>query len=214
MVTESGVQTSLFSAEPDAPAASGPEGDLDQLRAIGVTYEPDFLTREECDGLLRDIDARPEQWLTDLQRRVQHYGWKYDYSARGASAPADPVPEFIAPIAERLRERGWFGAVPDQVIVNEYEPGQGIAAHADRDCFGPAVAMLSLADRWPMQFIPPGGGDDRLELFLDVGSILVLTGEAREQWLHTIAKRKSDGRGPEKRQRERRVSVTFRTVNQ
>ena len=32
----------------------------------------------------------------------------------------------------------------EQAIVNEYEPGQGIAPHVDRDCFGPVVATVSL----------------------------------------------------------------------
>ena len=173
------------------------------------------MTTAECDSLLGSIDARP--WMNDLKRRVQHYGWRYDYSARFVTENmrAEPLPYGIKDVAERLLSRGWFTQTPDQVIVNEYEPGQGIAPHVDRDCFGPAVATLSLGDCWPMQFIPAGRNADRAErqeVLLNVGSILVLTGAARNKWMHGIARRKADGRGSDKRERQRRVSVTFRTV--
>lgn len=187
----------------------------DVLRNSGVVYEPGFMNTAECDSLLGLIDGR--LWMNDLKRRVQHYGWRYDYSARFVTENmrAGPLPYGIKDVAERLRSRGWFTQTPDQVIVNEYEPGQGIAPHVDRDCFGPAVATLSLGDCWPMQFIPVGRSADRAErqeVLLNVGSILVLTGAARNKWMHGIARRKADGRGPDKRERQRRVSVTFRTV--
>ena len=187
----------------------------DVLRNAGVVYEPGFMNTAECDSLLGLIDGRP--WMNDLKRRVQHYGWRYDYSARFVTENmrSEPLPYGIKDVAERLRSRGWFTQTPDQVIVNEYESGQGIAPHVDRDCFGPAVATLSLGDCWPMQFIPAGRSADRAErqeVLLDVGSILVLTGAARNKWMHGIARRKADGRGSGKRERQRRVSVTFRTV--
>ena len=181
----------------------------------GLCYHRSFLSEERQKLIMECIDSAP--WMTDLRRRVQHYGWRYDYSARFVSEDmkADPLPRPMRDLAETLHERGWFDRVPDQVIVNEYEPGQGIAPHVDRDCFGPAVATLSLGDSWPMEFTPVkgyAGRADRVELVLDVGSVLVLTGEARSRWMHGIAKRKTDGRGPGKRSRRRRLSVTFRTM--
>ena len=186
-----------------------------RLLESGVTYAAAFLTGSESDDLLSQIDARP--WMNDLKRRVQHYGWRYDYSSRVVTEEmrTEPLPDFILKIARELKERGWFASIPDQVIVNEYEPGQGIAPHIDRDCFGPAVATLSLGDRWPMQFIPSGGSAvaaESEEIFLDVGSMLVLRGDARTKWMHGIVKRRTDGQGRSRRQRRRRVSVTFRTV--
>jgi len=207
-------QADLFAEAETAPPP--PDDALPMLRALGVIYEPEFLRSDECARLLADIDAHTGQWRDDLRRRVQHYGWRYDYKARAVTADMriGPLPDFIAPVAEALRERGWFAETPDQVIVNEYKPGQGIAAHADRDCFGPAVATLSLGDRWPMRFTPPEDGDgEPLELSLDVGSMMVFTDEARTSWRHAILPRQSDpdGQGG-RRKRQRRVSVTFRTV--
>ena len=186
-----------------------------RLLESGVTYAAAFLTGSECEDLLSQIDARP--WMNDLKRRVQHYGWRYDYSSRVVTEEmkTEPLPDFILKIARELKGRGWFASIPDQMIVNEYEPGQGIAPHIDRDCFGPSVATLSLGDRWPMQFIPLGRSavaTESEEIFLDVGSMLILQGDARTRWMHGIVKRRTDGQGRSRRQRMRRVSVTFRTV--
>ena len=187
---------------------------LTRLRDIGVVYETAFLNREDCDRLLRSIDDQP--WLNDLKRHVQHYGWKYDYASRFVTADMQigPLPDFIREVAARLCKRGWFHRTPDQVIVNEYNPGQGIAPHVDRECFGPTVATLSLGDAWPMQFSHAGhdAAREKLEIVLDIGSILVLRGDARRRWTHGIAPRQNDGRGRNRRKRLRRVSVTFRTV--
>ena len=200
----------------DAPDANT-DGTLvpTRLHENGVIYLPAFLTTRECNDLLAKIDARP--WMNDLKRRVQHYGWRYDYSSRVVTEEmkTEPLPGFILKIARELNVRGWFASIPDQVIVNEYEPGQGIAPHIDRDCFGPSVATLSLGDRWPMQFTPLGRSavaTESEEIFLDVGSMLILQGDARTRWMHGIVKRRTDGQGRSRRQRMRRVSVTFRTV--
>ena len=114
-----------------------------RLLESGVAYIPAFLTSDECKVLLARIDAKP--WINDLKRRAQHYGWRYSYSSRFVTdeMKAEPLPDFILEIATALKKHGWFESVPDQVIVNEYEPGQGIAHHVDRACFGPTVATLS-----------------------------------------------------------------------
>lgn len=205
----------LDSTEDGQPTA------LSRLKDIGVVYEP-FLTGEECRKILASINKC--SWMNDLKRRVQHYGWKYDYSARALSENMriGALPDFLDHVATKLHKRGWFDPAPDQVIVNEYRPGQGIAPHVDRDCFGPTVATLSLGDAWPMEFSPANRyrprsprnstASEKIELVLDVGSILVLRGAARSNWTHGIASRHADRRGRSRRPRRTRVSVTFRTV--
>ena len=46
----------------------------------GLIYRPDFITEEEEKKLLACIDEN--EWSNELQRRVQHYGWRYDYTKR------------------------------------------------------------------------------------------------------------------------------------
>lgn len=180
----------------------------------GLRYVPAFLTPAEQEDAVRRIDANDGAWLTSLSRRVQHYGWRYDYAARAVTPDMriGPLPDWLEALAQRLYEAGGFERVPEQVIINEYEPGQGIAMHADHPGFGDAVAMVSLGDDWAMEFSRVGrdGDDPRTEsMTLERGSALVLTGEARSEWRHGIAKRRKERDG---RERKRRLSLTFRTV--
>ena len=192
--------------------------DLREERAApvvpGLRYVPAFLTPAEQEDAVRRIDANEGAWLTSLSRRVQHYGWRYDYAARAVTSDMriGPMPDWLQAMAERLYEDGGFERVPEQVIINEYEPGQGIAMHADHPGFGDAVAMVSLGDDWAMEFSRVGrDGDDprTASMTLERGSALVLTGEARSEWRHGIAKRRKERDG---RERKRRLSLTFRTV--
>ncbi|MWA01998.1 hypothetical protein F8568_016785 [Actinomadura sp. LD22] len=67
--------------------------------------------------LAADIDAEP--WQSQLRRRVQHYGHRYDYGSRGVGdVPAPPLPRWAVTLAGRLRDAGHFDRRPDQVIVN------------------------------------------------------------------------------------------------
>ena len=185
----------------------------------GLEYHPEFLSAPEETVLLAHIDAA--EWLTDLSRRVLHYGYKYDYSNRGLddSARIGPLPEWLAHLALQVRE----AASPDtaqllnpvqpfeQAIINEYLPGQGIAPHIDRDCFGPVVATVSLESAVSMDFCCGATGDDHVHR-LEPRSLLLMHGDARSAWRHGIAKRRTDVWNGQKIQRHRRVSITFRTI--
>ena len=46
----------------------------------GLKYEEEFISTDEERALIEDIENQP--WLDDLKRKVQHYGYKYDYRAR------------------------------------------------------------------------------------------------------------------------------------
>ncbi|WP_021592153.1 alpha-ketoglutarate-dependent dioxygenase AlkB [Actinomadura welshii] len=161
--------------------------------------------------VVAEVDAAP--WSSQLRRRVQHYGHRYDYGSRGVGgAPAPPLPGWAMALVRRLHEEGHFERPADQVIVNEYLPGQGISAHVDRvPAFGPVVASVSLLSGCVMEFTHP---QDKtcVPVRLEPGSLCVMTGPARFTWRHAIPARKSDP-GPDGRvPRGRRVSVTLRTV--
>ena len=180
----------------------------------GLKYLPQFLPISEQEAAIQHIDQRA--WRSDLERRVQHYGWRYDYRARTVDRDMHigPLPEWLQEVAIRLYdETHLFDHVPDQAIVNEYLPGQGIAMHSDRQCFGPTVATVSLCDAWRMDLRPARGKSvTREQILLEEGSALLMSGEARWRWLHGIAKRKTERTNSGSRLRQRRVSLTFRTV--
>ena len=159
------------------------------------------------------IDSQP--WIDDLSRRVQHYGWRYDYRARQIASDAriGPLPHPLQELTDEFLTRRFLGERPDQAIVNEYLPGQGIAAHIDCEpCFGEEIATLSLLDSYPMEFSRPST-DESCTVWLAQRSLCVMAGESRWSWRHGITKRKSDPvPGGGRKSRGRRVSITFRRV--
>jgi alkylated DNA repair dioxygenase AlkB len=176
----------------------------------GLLYVEGYVVSSEQDRLLEAIDEQP--WITELRRRVQHYGYRYDYKARAVDRGMylGPLPHWAQPLIERLVGEGYMPERPDQLIVNEYLPGQGIAPHVDCiPCFGPVVASLSLGSPCVMVL---SRGEQELPLVLEPCSLLVFAGEARTRWRHAIPARKSDMLAGVRQPRDRRVSLTFRTV--
>ncbi len=183
-----------------------------EIDISGLTYIPDFISAQEQDFLLAQIDQ--QSWLTDLKRRVQHYGYKYDYKARtvGNDAYLGPLPDWLLSLSKKLHNDGIFPSAPDQAIVNEYLPGQGISAHIDCvPCFAGTIASLSLGSPCIMEFSNPKTGEKK-SIILEEGSLIVLSGPARYEWQHAIPARKSDIINGIKTERTRRVSLTFRNV--
>ena len=69
-----------ISPRPSLPSPSNQEA-IDAI--AGLDYKEDYINKREHDRLMDLIDEQP--WLDDLKRRVQHYGFKYDYkSAEGS----------------------------------------------------------------------------------------------------------------------------------
>lgn len=183
-----------------------------EINISGPTYISDFISAQQQDSLLSQIDQQP--WLTDLKRRVQHYGYKYDYKARTVSNDAylGPLPDCLSSLCKKLHDDGIFPSAPDQVIVNEYLLGQGISAHIDCvPCFADTIASLSLGSSCIMEFSDPKTGEKK-SIVLAERSLIVLSGPARYEWQHAIPARKSDIINGIKTDRARRVSLTFRNI--
>lgn len=195
-----------------ATSSSGPDGSAGVALPEGACYLPDVINLAQEEALLRQFDQGI--WSTNLRRRVQHFGWRYDYKARSVTADMDlgPLPGWLDSLAVQLHHDGHFDAVPDQVIANEYLPGQGISAHVDCvPCFGDVISSLSLGSACVMRLAHLATGS-AIDLPLWPRSLLILQGPARYDWTHAIPARGSDP-GPKGRvHRMRRVSLTFRTV--
>ncbi len=176
----------------------------------GLIFVPNWLSDEEHSAAIVEVDSLPFE--NTLSRRVQQYGTRYDYAQAALQdlGSAPKIPPLLAAIGNRLAAEGYFSRAPDQVIVNEYVENQGIAPHIDRLTFGQAVATVSLLETWPMDFRSPNG--DETEVLLEVKSLVVMTGESRSAWTHSIARRKSDLIGGLRKPRGRRISLTYRTV--
>ena len=158
----------------------------------GLTYTPNYITAEQEQLLITQIDKQP--WANDLKRRVQHYGYKYDYKARKITQDLKigEVPN-------------WLQILPnfDQVIINEYLCWQGISPHIDCiPCFSDTICSLSLLE--PCEMVLEKD-NVKHSIILEPRSLLTFQGEARYKWKHSIPQRKSNIKN-------RRVSITFRKV--
>lgn len=178
----------------------------------GMEYWANFISEAEESNLLSMIDS--QSWSSDLKRRTQQYGYKYDYTKKTAdeSMYIGLIPAWLASFGTRFVGMGWFNRKPDQIIINEYQPGQGISKHIDCvSCFGDTVASLSLGSTCAMEFEHEKSGK-KGSTILGPRSILVLSNEARYDWMHSIPARLEDPFGDESLKRIRRVSLTFRTM--
>lgn len=194
-------QDSLFQTADASPPA-----------IAGLRYLPEFVDAASEESLIQTIDTQP--WIMELKRRVQHYGYKYDYRARGITQDLHigAIPNWLVELCDDLQAQGCFTQTPDQVIINEYQPGQGISSHIDCvPCFGGTIASLSLGSPCVMDFLHQQSGR-KSSLLLETRSLLVFSGEARYEWLHRIAQRKADRHDGQTINRTRRLSLTFRTV--
>ncbi len=168
----------------------------------GLRYFAALLSESEELGFVSWIDAQP--WDTGYSRRRQFYGASYDLGEAEREIPA-----ILMSLGQRLQREGLLREVPDQVLINEYLPGQGIAAHVDlHPQFGDEVAMVSLLDSYPMRF---ARGDQTFDQWLQRRSACVISGRSRYDWTHEIPRRHSDPvAGGGRRMRGRRLSITFR----
>ena len=182
------------------------------VQVPGLALYPDYVTADEESAIVALIDT--QSWLTDLKRRVQHYGYRYDYKRRVVE-PATrlgPLPSWLAAFATRFVADGIVHAAPNQVIINEYLPGQGIAAHIDSTAsFGDTIVSLSLLSPCVMTFTQPAS-QKKVSLLLAPRSLLAMREDARYHWAHAIASRKGDMYEGQKIPRGRRISLTFRNV--
>ena len=178
----------------------------DLVTIHGLTYLSSYICPDYEQELVCLIDG--QSWNTELKRRTQHYGYKYAYMARSIDTrdALGPMPKWIENLCCKLYDDAFFREKPDQVIINEYRPAQGISPHIDcPSSFAEVVCSLSLASGCSMDLIK---GDLKHSIYLEPRSLLVLQGDARYTWQHGIAARKSD-RGI---RRQRRISLTFRKV--
>lgn len=182
----------------------------------GLVYRAEFITKEEEQDLVDEIDKR--KWSRQLKRKVQQYGWRYDYRQReiDVSMHLGELPDWATALAQRLVDEGLVDEPPDQLIVNEYLGSQGISPHIDQPrSFAEKVATISLLETWSMVF---RDCDTKRKIGkpLERRSVAVFTGDARYRWTHEIPGRKYErelvGEKRRRVRRDRRISLTFRKV--
>lgn len=184
-------------------------------RVPGLIVISEFITREQEQELMQLLDQQDgARWMNTVKaRQVQHFGFEFNYNTRRCDTDQplhEPMPAPMAQLTSKIEQAAVMDT-PDQITVNDYQPGQGIAAHIDtHSAFTDAIASLSLVSEVVMEFRHPDG---RLEGFLlPPRSLLVMTGASRYEWTHAIPPRLFDVIDGKRVDRQRRVSITFRKV--
>jgi alkylated DNA repair dioxygenase AlkB len=177
----------------------------------GLRYLPSFVTPSEESALAAAVEQAGWENV-GMRRLVRQFGYRYSFSRR-SPAPDDfrePLPEWAAAISQRMVQADLLPGLPNQMLANRYLPGEGISFHVDAPGFS-AVASLSLLSACVMEFRHVTTREKR-QIWLEPGSLLVLTDEARWQWEHGIPARKRDRFAGWEGFREMRVSLTFRIM--
>ena len=203
----------------------------------------DWCTSSEEEYLLGRVyhgsASSKKKWTEVSGRRLQNLGGVVH---KKGLIPT-PVPEWLAAQIKKVRaSAGELLPAPiNHVLVNEYQPGDGILPHQDGDAYYPAVAIVSLGCDAVMRFAPrredarDGESEKDREtaersfgVFLPRRSLLVFDGALYERYLHgidavredvidaTVANRgdvRAAGGAPTRSRRDAvRVSLTFRNV--
>jgi len=173
----------------------------------GLRYVAEYLDVVTHESLLSSIDAGA--WRDFGERRAQIYGYSYHYT-KGGLYRVEDLPPWAEDLSARLVRDGLMPDAADQLVVNDYAAGQGIQAHVDAPLFTDTIISVSLGSNCVMEFTNEAG--DTEARFLEPRSTLVIGGEARHEWKHSIPSRPVDVWHSREWPRGRRVSLTFRKV--
>ncbi len=182
-----------------------------ESRVPGLRFVESVITEAEEKQLLEDIDR--SEWEAGPSaggRRVQQYGFRYLYDKKYTKPEATRAfPDWLTLVAQRFVQQGYLPRLPDQAIINEYQPGQGISPHTDHVAhFAAPISSLRLGDPLFMRLEQGANGVDQ---WLPRRSLLVMDGDARWKWKHSINARKTDRLSNGRvHQRQRSISITFR----
>jgi len=176
----------------------------------GLFLYPDFIDEALEAQLLNEIDS--QTWIVDYLRRLQYYGYRNELDK-----PYDliefPVamPPLIEQLSQKIVAQGIVLLQPDQVIINEYFPGEGIKPHKDRAYYENQICGVNLGSSCIMRFIR-GANLEVIDVEIPRRSLYVMQDDARKKWKHGIPPRKKDVVAGHVQLRERRVSITYRKV--
>ncbi|WEW55328.1 hypothetical protein PRK78_000757 [Emydomyces testavorans] len=182
-------------------------------------YIPEFITPEEEEQLLNKITSVPlPRWTHLSRRRLQTWP---SALTKSDTLLESPLPDWlISPVVTRFKILDVFSAsphrAPNHVLINEYQPGQGIMPHEDGAAYYPIVATVSIAapiildiyeknsDSQPTMFMTNVNSETvtsrapRYRILQEPRSLLITTRDLYTDYMHGIAERTSDDDlGPE-----------------
>lgn len=165
-------------------------------------YVPNFVDDLEEQHLLTQIRKTPiSRWTQLSRRRLLSLPSTLAGPARDTLLAAS-LPAYLEnPLLPRFVALGLFAdsphRAPNHVLVNEYEPGQGIMPHEDGPAYYPITATVSLGSHTVLEVYRKTAQGERepepiWRVLQEPRSLLVTMGEMYRVTLHGIAEREAD----------------------
>jgi alkylated DNA repair dioxygenase AlkB len=207
-------QRSLFDAEADTGTLDAHDLGLDGGDAV---YFPRFFSQDESDRLLADLDETTV-WRHET---IKMYGkvvpiprlsaWHGDlgraYTYSNISMQPQPWTVTLTEIKARVEVKAETEF--NSVLLNLYRHGQdSVAWHSDdEEELGeePVIASVSLGATRRFQLRRRDRRDDRRELELGHGSLLLMRGSTQRNWEHQVPKTAKSV--------DPRINLTYRRVS-
>lgn len=180
-----------------------------------VNYYGKLMSASEANAMAQALLDRIE-WRNDeaviygkriiTKRKVAWYGeeaFSYTYSNTTKTAlPWTPELLFLKNLAEKHS-----GETYNSCLLNLYHDGsEGMAWHSDGEKDlrkNGAIASLSFGAERKFSFKHKKSGE-KIDVFLEAGSLLVMKGETQTHWLHRLP--------PTTKVHQPRINLTFRTI--
>lgn len=183
----------------------------------GLLYWPEFISPDDQQMLASSLRASI-RWSrvspNEKARRVIHYGFAYDYTRAFDLQETECIPDHLQRISDMARFPAILGRETirfNQLIINEYLPGQGIAPHIDDSRqFCEVIFCVSLCSGTTINFTHPDGRN--VSKYVMPGSAYAMSGDSRYIWKHAIEPKKSDTINGERIKRGVRYSLTYRVA--
>jgi alkylated DNA repair protein alkB family protein 6 len=121
-----------------------------------MSYFHDFVSQDEAASIVHMVESVPfdnPRWVSLRGRQLQCWGGQpldpHSAAASDMSFVSEPLPEWLQVLCESLSAAKIFPAeqVPNHVLINRYECGEGILPHTDGPAYVSRTATLSLSGR-------------------------------------------------------------------
>jgi alkylated DNA repair dioxygenase AlkB len=147
---------------------------------------------EEIELLDKLLDAEKNSTKSNTRALIRYGNSIYGHTK------SEPIPQYLLDLSNKLIDKKILDALPEDITINIYYPGDSIPAHIDKIDAGPVITILSLLSEAKLILTY---GSKRETIILPSRSVIQLKGIYRTHWKHSILKLK-----------QKRISVVFRQI--
>lgn len=192
------------------------------MKPKGLYYFENIIGSEEEKEIIEFLN-KENKWFNVVHntksREVVHYGYQYPYRFDKNSKlnKIENIPDIFINIINKFKTQPELSDLLkdynfDQLIINKYDCGQGIAQHVDHEkFFDKIIACVTIGSGINIKFNRLSDNKE-YNIYVQPKSLYVMSDNARYNWTHGIDKRTSDIFNNQIIPRKTRLSLTFRKI--